>query len=129
VIHGLLRFHAWIGGALALIAGLTWSTRVAAGRDTYGYVSQADLWLRGDLHIDQSLGADVPWPNARWTFTPIVAANAVARVDCTPLVSFRGGAVKMYDAMKRDRAGTPVRQAESRPSRECPPPRPAPRLR
>src|SRR4051794_7723278 len=48
-----------------------WSTRVAAGADAYGYVSEADLWLRGDLHIDQSFGATVPWPMARWTFTPL----------------------------------------------------------
>src|SRR4051812_14395894 len=48
-----------------------WSTRVAAGSDAYGYVSEADLWLRGDLHIDQSFGATVPWPMARWTFTPL----------------------------------------------------------
>jgi hypothetical protein len=54
-----------------IAAGLTWSTRVAAGADAYGYVSQADLWLRGDLHIDQSFGATVPWPMARWTFTPL----------------------------------------------------------
>jgi len=44
---------------------------VAAGADAYGYVSQVDLWLRGDLHIDQSFGASVPWPLARWTFTPL----------------------------------------------------------
>ncbi len=25
----------------------------------------------GDLHIDQSFGASVPWPLARWTFTPL----------------------------------------------------------
>src|SRR5262249_5897406 len=30
-----------------------------------------DLWLRGDLHIDQSFGAAVPWPLARWTFLPL----------------------------------------------------------
>src|SRR5437763_1042682 len=48
-----------------------WSTRVAAGADAYGYVSQADLWLRGALHIDQRFGATVPWPLARWTFTPL----------------------------------------------------------
>ena len=44
---------------------------MAAGSDAYGYVSQADLWLRGDLHIDQGFGASVPWPLARWTFTPL----------------------------------------------------------
>lgn len=58
--------------ALAVVVtGFAWNTRVAAGSDAYGYVSQADLWLRGDLHIDQSFGAAVPWPLARWTFTPL----------------------------------------------------------
>ena len=52
-------------------AGLIWNTRAAAGADAYGYVSQADLWLRGDLHIDQRFGESVPWPLARWTFTPL----------------------------------------------------------
>jgi hypothetical protein len=48
-----------------------WNTRVAAGSDAFGYVSQADLWLKGNLFIDQSFAADVPWPMARWTFTPL----------------------------------------------------------
>ena len=51
--------------------GVIWGTRIAAGSDAYGYVSQVDLWLRGDLHIDQSFGARVPWPLARWTFLPL----------------------------------------------------------
>jgi hypothetical protein len=74
VIRRIVRFHLWIAAALAAIVigtGLLWNTRVAAGADAYGYVSQADLWLRGDLHIDQSFGASVPWPLARWTFTPL----------------------------------------------------------
>src|SRR5262249_26525718 len=58
--------------ALTVITiGVVWGTRVAAGSDAYGYVSQVDLWLRGDLHIDQSFGATVPWPLARWTFLPL----------------------------------------------------------
>ena len=74
MIHRIARAHVWIAAALAAIvisAGLAWNTRVAAGADAYGYVSQADLWLRGNLHIDQSFGASVPWPLARWTFTPL----------------------------------------------------------
>jgi hypothetical protein len=53
------------------IIGILWGTRVAGGSDAYGYVSQADLWLHGDLHIDQGFGARVPWPLARWTFLPL----------------------------------------------------------
>jgi hypothetical protein len=52
-------------------AGVIWNTRAAAGADAYGYVSQADLWLHGNLHIDQSFAAKAPWPLARWTFTPL----------------------------------------------------------
>ena len=44
---------------------------MAAGADAYGYVSQADLWRRGNLFIDQRFSADVPWPLARWTFAPL----------------------------------------------------------
>jgi hypothetical protein len=74
VIHRIARAHLLIAAVLAaivLLTGLIWSTRVAAGSDAYGYVSEADLWLRGDLHLDQSFGATVPWPLARWTFTPL----------------------------------------------------------
>jgi hypothetical protein len=74
VIHRIVKHHLWIAAALAAIVvstGLIWNTRVAAGSDAYGYVSQVDLWLRGDLHLDQSFGAAVPWPLARWTFTPL----------------------------------------------------------
>ena len=63
MIHRIVRLHLWIAAALAAIvtcAGLIWSTRVAAGSGAFGYVNQVDLWLRGDLHIDQSFGAAVP---------------------------------------------------------------------
>jgi hypothetical protein len=69
-----VRDHAWLAAALAIITsvvGCVWSTRVAAGSDAYGYVSQVDLWLRGDLHIDQDFVKAVPWPMARWTFAPL----------------------------------------------------------
>ena len=74
VTRMVMRRPAQIAAVLALavvVTGVTWNTRVAAGADAYGYVSQADLWLRGDLHIDQSFVAAVPWPLARWTFTPL----------------------------------------------------------
>jgi hypothetical protein len=58
--------------AIAVCAvACAWNTRVAAGSDAFGYVSQADLWLKGDLFIDQSFAANAPWPMARWTFTPL----------------------------------------------------------
>ena len=53
------------------VVAMSNSTRMAGGADAYGYVSQADLWLRGSLTVQQSWVADVPWPDAMWTFTPL----------------------------------------------------------
>ena len=60
IAHRLLRHHAVLALALALImTGVSWrwNTRAASGSDAYGYVSEAELWLRGDLQIDQRFAA------------------------------------------------------------------------
>ena len=70
----LLSYHAGFALILALIvAGVawTWNTRVASGSDAYGYVSQAELWLHGNLQIDQSFAAEAPWPLAGYTFSAL----------------------------------------------------------
>ncbi|MGH9143149.1 MAG: hypothetical protein ACRD2I_18610, partial [Vicinamibacterales bacterium] len=54
--------------------------------------------------------------------------NVSARLDWAPMVSFRGGAVAMYDGVHGDRGGPTVFQLPGRPSRECPIQRPAPVL-
>lgn len=59
--------------ALALVTlalGLRFGTLAASGADSYGYVSQADLWLQGRLIIDEPLAEEAPWRNANWTLTP-----------------------------------------------------------
>ena len=61
-------------GAAALwmiAAGLCWGTLAAGGADSYGYISQASLWLRGNLIVDQPIARTVPWPDADWTFSPL----------------------------------------------------------
>ena len=63
MIHRIVKHHLWIAAAPAAIVvftGLIRNTRVAVGSDAYRYVSQVDLWLRGDLHIDRNVGAAVP---------------------------------------------------------------------
>src|SRR5262245_7825298 len=68
------RRGAFASAALAfavVLVTVLWSTRVAAGADAYGLVSQADLWPGGNRFSDQSLGAELPWPMARWTLTPL----------------------------------------------------------
>jgi hypothetical protein len=72
--HRLLRCHAALAIVLAsMLAAVAWhwNTRAASGADSYGYVSQADLWLHGTLQIDQSFAADVPWPLGGYTFSPL----------------------------------------------------------
>lgn len=59
--------------ALALVTaflGLWFGTFAAGGADSYGYVSQADLWLEGRLIIDEPLADEASWRNANWTLTP-----------------------------------------------------------
>jgi hypothetical protein len=43
----------------------------ASASDQWGYVSQAALWTRGDLVVEQPLAADAPWPDATWTLAPL----------------------------------------------------------
>jgi 4-amino-4-deoxy-L-arabinose transferase-like glycosyltransferase len=55
----------------AFIVGAAYATTVANASDAYGYVSQADLWLRGDLRVPQPWAVEPPWPRAEWTFAPL----------------------------------------------------------
>jgi len=55
--------------------------------------------------------------------------NLSPRLDWTPMVSFRGGAVTMYDGVRRTREGSAVSQLPARTSHECVPQKPSPRLR
>jgi hypothetical protein len=55
---------AALAGVLALAvayAGLRWGALVAGGADSYGYVSQADLWRRGRLVVHQDVVRPTPW--------------------------------------------------------------------
>src|SRR5262249_45959555 len=63
-----------LAGALALLivyAGLRWGALVAGGADSYGYVSQAELWRRGALVVHQDVVRPTPWPFAAETWTPL----------------------------------------------------------
>jgi dolichyl-phosphate-mannose-protein mannosyltransferase len=74
IVRALISRPGLVAVAIALALAITtaaWSTRIAGGADAYGYVSQADLWLRGDLVIKQPWVAQVPWPNAEWSFSPL----------------------------------------------------------
>jgi hypothetical protein len=51
--------------------GMKFGTQVAGGADSYGYVSQAWLWVKGDLIVDQPFAREMPWPDADSTFAPL----------------------------------------------------------
>src|SRR5262249_8007144 len=77
-----------LAGALATVTcilGIAYATTVAGAADPYGYVSQADLWLKGPLKISQPWMQQAPWPSNRWTFTPLgyapgLTASAAATI-------------------------------------------------
>src|SRR5687768_8659118 len=60
---------SWPAVALALATlfiGIRWGSFVANGSDASGYVSEAELWLHGNLVRPRpSWVADAPWP-LRW---------------------------------------------------------------
>ncbi len=65
------HFFTGVAALWVFFAGVWWGTRTAGGADSYGYLSQASLWLRGDLVVDQPIARTVPWPDADWTFAPL----------------------------------------------------------
>lgn len=71
---GTERIAIWIAAAISIaifIVGIAAATRCACGSDQYGYVSQAELWASGTLHVPQPIAARVPWPSADWTLSPL----------------------------------------------------------
>jgi hypothetical protein len=62
---------AAIISAGVLAVGYVYGVHVAGGSDSYGYISQADLWLAGDLIVEQPLVGRLPWPNADWSLAPL----------------------------------------------------------
>ena len=51
--------------------GLTKGLFVAAASDAYGYVSQADLWAKGDIVVRQPWAREMTWPNAASSLAPL----------------------------------------------------------
>jgi hypothetical protein len=57
--------------AAVVTFGLKRGLFVAAAADAYGYVSEADLWARGQLVIHQPFAAQMTWPNATASLAPL----------------------------------------------------------
>ena len=56
---------------LAVYFGIHYGSFAAAGSDSYGYLSQARLWLSGIPRVEQPWVQDFSWPNREWVFSPL----------------------------------------------------------
>jgi hypothetical protein len=56
---------------LAMYLGVHDGSFAAAGSDSYGYVSQARLWLSGIPRVEQPWVQDFAWRNREWVFAPL----------------------------------------------------------
>ena len=68
------RAHAMCAALIAIavtVVAATCGSFVAGGSDWYGYISQADLWLAGDLQVDQPWAATLPWSDADRIASPV----------------------------------------------------------
>jgi hypothetical protein len=56
---------------LGCVIGIQHGTFTAGGSDSYGYVSQASLWMNGSLRVQQPWVQQFSWPDREWTFAPL----------------------------------------------------------
>jgi 4-amino-4-deoxy-L-arabinose transferase-like glycosyltransferase len=91
--------------ALATTVALgTWvyGSKTAGGADSYGYVSQADLWRTGPLIQPQPWALDTPWPDGHWTFVPL---GYTLNAERTALVPVYAPGLPMLMAIAKTVAG------------------------
>jgi hypothetical protein len=89
--------------ALAIVTmSFGWNSWAAGGSDEYVYVTQADQWLQGNPGIQVPIAADVPWPNALATFTPLGYHAAPVGTAILPMV---GPGLPLIMAMLKAAAG------------------------
>jgi hypothetical protein len=68
----------WLPAALVLatstiVWGITMAvgTHGAGGADSYGYVSESELWAKGQLYVDQPIVAELPDYTTQWLLAPL----------------------------------------------------------
>jgi hypothetical protein len=70
-----LRRPSRLAGVLvvaALVIGIRFGTFVASGSDASGYVSQAEMWLHGELTtVAPEWAHSAPWDGAGWSSAPL----------------------------------------------------------
>ena len=54
-----------------LLIGVRYGLFLATAADSYGYLTQAELWIRSVPRVEQALPQSFPWPDAQHTFAPL----------------------------------------------------------
>jgi hypothetical protein len=54
-----------------ILLGIAYAATAGIASDGYGYVSETDLWIRGNPFIPEPLLGAAPWPRPEWTFAPL----------------------------------------------------------
>ena len=95
--HVFERIEARVSPVLAVLliaassagAALWFNETTAGGSDSFSYVTQADLWLRGAprMRIEMPIAAEAPWPDAIGTFTPFGYRAAADRRAIVPVTA------------------------------------------
>lgn len=97
--------HWLAAGMLAVVmlaATFVYGTKVAGGADSFGYLSQADLWLAGNLEVAQPFAAEVPWPDSSRTFSPLGYRPAIGTLQDTAIVpTYSPGLPLLFATAKR----------------------------
>lgn len=70
-VSRVLPFAVPVAMALAVYLGMHYGSFAAAGSDSYGYLSQARLWLQGIPRVEQPWVQDFAWRNREWIFSPL----------------------------------------------------------
>jgi len=70
--------------AAVLAAGVAFGARAVGGPDSFGYVSQAYLWLNGGLRRVEPLAAVAPWPHPTESVSPLAYQAGSGRATIVP---------------------------------------------
>ena len=65
------RAGSWALAVAVLLTSGWLGSKAAGGSDSWGYISQADLWLEGRLVLPVPWVRDLPWPGALSSVTPL----------------------------------------------------------
>ena len=90
IARAWIRFRTPAAYALAasvFVLGVRTLAPFAGGSDSYGYVSQVDLWLRGHPFVEQPWMDKVPWPAAELTFSPLGYISTPSKQAIVPTYS------------------------------------------